>query len=301
MSLHQAIVRSCNVFFYQAGAKIGAEAIAHYAQLFGLGQPTGVLLENEESGFIPTPAWKRKALRTKWYPGDTFSMSIGQGYISVTPLQVVNFVTAVANGGTLFCPKLVHSVLNSQGEVIQELPSQVVRKLNVAPKNLEIVQKGMFGVVNEYGTAARAMIPDIKVAGKTGTAQMVSLKDNGQKEDVPEELKDHAWFCGYAPFESPEIALVVFVEHGGKGGATCAPIAREVFLKYFQLKQERTGAKGTGAGARERGNTGEQESGSAGARKIEKRSNDPTIQDSKTPTLQDSNAPTQQGRAKGHV
>ncbi|MEW5800784.1 MAG: penicillin-binding protein 2 [bacterium] len=244
LSLHQAIVHSCNVFFYQAGAKIGAEAIAHYAQLFGLGQPTGILLENEESGFIPTPAWKQKALRTKWYPGDTLSMSIGQGYISVTPLQAVNFITAVANGGTLYCPKLVRSVLNSQGEPIQELPSQVIRQMNISPKTLEIVQRGMFGVVNEYGTAARAMIPDIKVAGKTGTAQMVSLRDQGEKEDLPEELKDHAWFCGYAPFENPEIALAVFVEHGGKGGATCAPIAKEIFLKYFQLKQERLEAKG---------------------------------------------------------
>jgi penicillin-binding protein 2 len=239
-NLHQAIVHSCNCYFYQAGAKIGAEAIAHYAQLFGLGQPTGVLLENEESGFIPTPAWKRKALKTKWYPGDTLSMAIGQGYISITPLQAVNFVTAVANGGTLYCPKLVRAVLNSQGEVIQNVPSQVIRKLNISQKNLEVVQRAMFGVVNEYGTAARAMIPDIKVAGKTGTAQMVSLRDNNKGGDLPEELKDHAWFCGYAPYESPEIAMVVFVEHGGKGGAACAPIAKEVFLKYFQLKQERS-------------------------------------------------------------
>jgi len=243
ISLHQAIVRSCNVFFYQAGAKIGAENIAHYAQLFGLGQPTGILLENEESGFIPTPAWKLKALKTKWYPGDTLSMSIGQGFISVTPLQAANLMATVANGGTLYCPQLVLCVLNSQGEVIQKISPLVIRRLNISRKTLDIVRLGMFGVVNEYGTGARAMLPDIKVAGKTGTAQMVSLRDHSEKDDLPDELKDHAWFCGYAPFENPEIAVAVFVEHGGKGGAACAPLAREIFLKYFQLKQERAAVK----------------------------------------------------------
>ncbi len=240
--LHEAIVHSCNVFFYSAGNKIGAEAIAHYAQLFGLGQPTGICLKNEEPGFIPTPTWKERVLRTKWYPGDTLSMSIGQGYISVTPLQLANLISSIANGGTLYRPKLIRYILNSQAEIIHSFPSQIIRQIKISPLTLQIIQRALLGVVNDHGTGARAMIPNIEVAGKTGTAQIVSLKDQSDDDkELPERLRDHALFCGYAPFENPEIALAILVEHGGKGGATCAPLAREIFLKYFQLKQEPEG------------------------------------------------------------
>ncbi len=234
--LHDALVHSCNVFFYHAATKIGPEAIAHYAKLFGLGKPTGICLENEESGFIPTPEWKKRVLKTKWYPGDTLSMSIGQGYISVTPLQLVNLISAIANGGTLFRPKLFRYVLNSQGEITHFFPPSIIRNLQISARTLQTVQLALFGVVNEHGTGARARLPEVEVAGKTGTAQIVSLKENMEDEDLPERLKDHAWFCGYAPFSNPEIALVVLIEHGGTGGKTCAPLAREIFQKYFDLK-----------------------------------------------------------------
>ena len=234
--LHDALVHSCNVFFYHAATKIGPEAIAHYAKLFGLGKPTGICLENEEAGFIPTPEWKKRVLKTKWYPGDTLSMSIGQGYISVTPLQLVNLISAIANGGTLFRPKLFRYVLNSQGEITHFFPPSIIRNLQISARTLQTVQLALFGVVNEHGTGARARLPEVEVAGKTGTAQIVSLKENMEDEDLPERLKDHAWFCGYAPFSNPEIALVVLIEHGGTGGKTCAPLAREIFQKYFDLK-----------------------------------------------------------------
>lgn len=237
LSLHQAIVNSCNVFFYHAANKIGPEGIAQYAQLFGLGQPTGICLENEDPGFIPTPAWKERVFHHKWYPGETISMSIGQGYVSVTPLQMAVALSCIANGGTLYQPKLVRYILNSYGEITQFFPPHPVRELDISPTNLRIVQKALLGVVNEGGTGGRAKIPGILVAGKTGTAQVIALNDRADKKSIPDELKDHAWFCAYAPFEQPEIALAILVEHGGKGGATCAPLAKEIFLKYFQLKQ----------------------------------------------------------------
>ena len=168
-------------------------------------------------------------------------MSIGQGYLSVTPLQLANLISSIANGGILYRPKLIRYILNAQAEIIHYFPSHIIRHINISPLTLQIIQRALLGVVNEHGTGAKAMIPHIDVAGKTGTAQIISLRDQLDDEDLPEKLRDHAWFCGYAPFENPEIALVVLVEHGGKGGTTCAPLAREIFLTYFQLKQEKKG------------------------------------------------------------
>jgi penicillin-binding protein 2 len=236
VDLHQAIVQSCDVYFYQLGQRLGIELIQDYAKRFGLGQRTGVPIEGEKAGLVPSPEWKRKRFREPWYEGETLVVSIGQGALLVTPLQILSMLSAVANGGTLFRPRLVQKVEFTDGRVFMETDAHPISSPPLSARTASIVRKALRAVVTaEKGTGRRARLDDVPVAGKTGTAQVVRLDDQKDEEgEIARERRDHAWFACYAPADAPEIAVVVLAEHGGHGGETAAPIARAILEEYFR-------------------------------------------------------------------
>jgi len=226
LNLYQAIAKSCNVYFYNVALRTGPEAIIKVAREFGLGQPLGLGLEDEATGFLPTLERGQS-----WYPGNTVMLGIGQGMVAVTPFQLLGLVSGIANGGTIYRPAFVKQVISLEGRVVEEFKPQVLRKVNIDPEVLAIVRRGMWGVVNDGGTGGLAKLPGIEVAGKTGTAQIIR-----KMKGAPKDLKDHAWFVAFAPYDDPTIALVVNVEHGGMGGQVAAPIGRAILEAAFKAQ-----------------------------------------------------------------
>lgn len=222
VNLHQAIQKSCDVFFYHLGQKLGVEKIAHYARLFGLGEVTGIDLEGEKRGLVPDLDWSLRARGTPWYPGETISVAIGQGPLLVTPLQMASLLAVVANGGYRVEPHLV----------ARDSPAPRQR-VAIARESLEAVRRALWAVVNDRGTGAIARLENVEIAGKTGTAQVVAQKNRIDSSKLPFEQRDHAWFGSFAPAENAELVVVVFVEHGGKGSVEAAPLAKIIYEKYF--------------------------------------------------------------------
>ena len=238
LKLHDALVQSCDVYFYNLGHRLGIDTLAHYATKFGLGNPTGIGLNREKNGLVPTTQWKLTDRKQPWFLGETISASIGQGYNLVTPLQQANMMVAVANGGMLLKPYIVKRIENPDGRVLNEFFPEIKGKIGGKSENLEIIRKALHDVVNgPKGTGRKAKLDDIVVSGKTGTVQVVRMKIKKElkKEEIPYKHRDHAWFVGFAPYEKPEIVVAVLIEHGGHGGATAAPIAKKIIKKYFQL------------------------------------------------------------------
>jgi penicillin-binding protein 2 len=238
VDLHKAIVESCDVYFYQLGQRLGIDRIAKYARLLGLGEKTGLELDDEKLGLIPDSEWKRKRFGQPWFPGETPSAAIGQGYVSVTPLQMANLMAAVANGGILYRPWFVRKVESLDGTIIREYSAENIRTIKLKEGTLEYIRKALSDVVNSgYGTGGRAKSDLVQIAGKTGTAQVAEMRGAYVKsEQLPYSIRDHAWFVAYAPAEKPEIAVAVLVEHGGHGGSAAAPVAKIVIEKYLSLK-----------------------------------------------------------------
>jgi len=227
VELHQGMVQSCDVFFYNVGNRVGIDKIAHYAQLCGLGRKTGIDLPHEAAGTVPSSQWKMRNFRQKWYAGETISVAIGQGALTVTPLQLAHAIGGLAMGGVWYQPHLLKDAAH-EGPRREHLNLDGVAKIIY----------GMYGVVNEGGTGVRARLPGVEVCGKTGTAQLASnavLK--GSK--LGQELKDNAWFVGFAPREFPEIVVVALYE-GGEHGHLAAPIVRDVIKAYFDKKARGT-------------------------------------------------------------
>ncbi len=239
ISLHRAIVESCDIYFYQMGLKIGVDLIAQCANEFGLGKTTGIFLPHEKPGIVPSTSWKKKHSGVPWYSGETLSLAVGQGYVNATPLQLLALISAVANGGKLYLPQVVEKVENVYGNVLKEYPPVEKRRVNISEDSLHIIQEALTGVVNDpHGTGWVCAFKDVKVAGKTGTAQVVTMPQNfrqGDMDRMPLKFRDHAWFVAYAPVEDPRISIVVLVEHGGFGAAAAAPIAKKVIEKYLSL------------------------------------------------------------------
>ena len=239
VNLHDALVQSCDVYFYTLGHRMGIDTLARYAKNFGFGTPAGIGLSREKSGLVPSTQWKLKNRKKAWLLGETISASIGQGYNLVTPLQQANMMAAVANGGMLLKPYIVKRIEEPGGTTIKEFFPEIRGQIAGSSENLEVIRKALRDVVNGVrGTGKRSRLKNIIVSGKTGTVQVVRMKSNEEleKEDeVPYKYRDHAWFVAFAPYEKPEIAVAVLVEHGGHGGTTAAPIAKKVFKKYFQL------------------------------------------------------------------
>jgi penicillin-binding protein 2 len=241
VSLNRAIGESCDVYFYQVGQRVGVDSLAEYAQKLGLGQKTGVEMEYEKEGLTPTKKWKLKNRKAKWQDGETLSVAIGQGYNLASPLQICVMTSALANGGKVYKPKLVEQVIDIEGNIVENFKSEVVSQTVGLDKYFKLIRKGMEEVVQgKAGTARNVAIEGLRIAGKTGTAQVVRLAQyRGLKEAaIPYEFRDHAWFTCYAPADNPEIAVTVLVEHGLHGGSGAGPIARAVLNQYFHGKAD---------------------------------------------------------------
>ncbi len=235
VDLHRALVASCDVYFYTVGRRLGIERIAKWSRRFGLGAPTGIKLGKEMPGLVASAAWKLARFRDHWREGDTLSVAIGQGYNLMTPLQVAQMAAAVANGGTVFEPQLVEKVESPAGEILHSFKPIVKSRLRAQPGHLALVRKALAAVVSS-GTGRRAYLPHRKVAGKTGTSQVVSLEKEKSGKKI-RKFQNHAWFVAYAPADNPQLAVSVIVEHGGQGGQVAAPLARRVLAAYFQKRR----------------------------------------------------------------
>ena len=244
VDLFRSIVVSCDIYYYGLAMDLGMERMANYLGRFGFGKKTGIDLgrpteggyEGEASGLIPTANWKQKRYKQRWYGGDTVAAGIGQGYILVTPLQLAAATAALANTGVGYRPHLVREIRASKPEDSERITPEVSTDAKLDPAHFDLVRRAMIAVTQPGGTAvvAAAGAP-YQIAGKTGTAQVVGVKQ-GEKYDasrLQERHRDHAWFMAFAPADNPKIAVAVLAENGGHGGGTAGPIARKVFDYYL--------------------------------------------------------------------
>jgi penicillin-binding protein 2 len=215
---------------------MGISKISQYARALGLGDRTGVDLPGERPGVMPSPEWKLQTRKAKWFAGETISVSIGQGAVSVTPTQIVRAISAIASDGLLTTP---HVLLREEGNALAELKLTQAR-IPMDPDHGRRIRQGMWESVNRWGTGHNAAVPGVDICGKTGTVQVVSAERKAQSDS---EYEDHSWFVGFGNRDNPEIAVVAFVEHGGKGGVAAAPLARQIFSAYFEKKKSELSTK----------------------------------------------------------
>ncbi|MFZ5758690.1 MAG: penicillin-binding protein 2 [Thermodesulfobacteriota bacterium] len=237
VSLNRAIAESCDVYFYQVGIKLGVDRLATYARSLGLGQLTGIVLEHEKPGLVPTSVWKKQKKKETWQDGETLSVAIGQGFNLATPLQICRMTAALVNGGRLYRPQLIETVKNPDGTTVREVEPELQGEILGTEQSRDLLIRGMISAVNDrHGTAGSARLAEIVVGGKTGTAQVVRMaKFKSMSEDsMPRQYRDHAWFTCFAPADKPEVAMTVLIEHGGHGGSAAAPVARKVLAEYFK-------------------------------------------------------------------
>jgi penicillin-binding protein 2 len=235
MDLRHALEKSCNTYFYTIGNMVGVDRINKWATALGLAGRTGIDLPNEAESLVPSTAWKKARTGERWYPGETISVSIGQGQVSVTPLALAAFYAAVGNGGIHYPPRLLMATDDGGGWTPADRPAPLGVRLK--PDTIAALHDGLWLVVNGSGTGGRARIAGRDVAGKTGTAQVISLQGGRAAAGRTEmDLRDHGWFAFFAPRDNPEIAGVVFAEHGEHGASAAAPVARHVIETYFAKK-----------------------------------------------------------------
>ncbi|MFO7691566.1 MAG: penicillin-binding protein 2 [Vicinamibacterales bacterium] len=234
MDLRHAIEKSCNTYFYTVGNMVGVDRLHKWAAALGLAGRTGIDLPNEVESLVPSTAWKKARTGERWYPGETISVSIGQGQVSVTPLALAAFYAAVGNGGIHYPPRLLKATNDGSGWRPVDQPSP--RGVRLKPETIAALHDGLWMVVNGSGTGRRARVAGRDVSGKTGTAQVISLQGGRAAAGRTEmDLRDHGWFAFFAPRDNPEIAGVIFAEHG-EHGSSAAPIARHVIETYFAKK-----------------------------------------------------------------
>jgi penicillin-binding protein 2 len=245
VDMHKSIVISCDTYYYGVAQDLGIDNIHQFIGQFGFGKRTGIDIDGEATGLLPSQEWKARRfpqnpLQQKWFTGDTISVGIGQGYNLATPLQLAHAVSIIANSGVIFKPHIVRHIQDSQTNKLTSIEVQPVGTMPLRPENIQLVRDAMVDVTRPGGTAAAAGAgAQYKFAGKTGTAQVVAMKQNERYDErrVLERHRDHALFIAYAPADAPTIALAVLVENGGHGGATAAPIARAV-MDFYLLGKE---------------------------------------------------------------
>ena len=237
VAMREAIEKSCNTYFYTLGQKMEIDQIHKWSTALGLGELSGIDLPHEVRGLMPSTAWKREARGEPWYPGETISVAIGQGPVSVTPLSLAVMMATVANGGTRVTPHLLKAVNDGNGWVPAPRPAPQAR-VALNPVKLRAVVDGLWNVVNRAGTGGRGRIEGRDVMGKTGTAQVISLEGRAAAGDTDLDFRDHGWFVFAAPARAPEIAGVVFGEHN-EHGYLSAPIAKHVLETYFAKQDGR--------------------------------------------------------------
>ena len=224
--IHDALVESCDVYFYEVAKRLDIDTLAQYAFDYGLGSKTGVELEGEVRGIVPNRWWKREMKNSKWYKGETLNTVIGQGYLAVTPIQMAKLIATVVNGGKLYESFIV-------ADPDRKIEPESV--LNIDPQNIKLVRKALIGVVqSNRGTGRMARSNVVDIGGKTGTTQVIGWNDKEEQKDVPKKFRDHAWFVAFAPEDDPQIAVSVFVEHGGHGSSAAAPIAKRIIETYYK-------------------------------------------------------------------
>ena len=250
VGLKEALRGSCDIYFYKAGLAAGIDTVSEYAAMFGMGEPTGVGINHEGGALNPNTNWKKRRYKDNpraqvWTAGDTASAVIGQGYTLATPIQLARMTAVLANGGTLYQPTLVDRVIGANGEVVHRGEPKVTGRVDLSDRHFAAIREGMLAVVEEVGgTARRQQIKQLAFGGKTGTAQVVRLGATKGKDTL-----DHAWFVAFAPYEDPEVAVAVLVEHGEHGSTAAAPIARQLFELYFADRIAEAAATGQRIGA----------------------------------------------------
>lgn len=227
VDLHKAIVQSCDIYFYNVGKGLGIDRISYYATKLGLGRKTGIDLPAEENGLMPSEEWVERVYHRKWYAGETISVAIGQGAVTATPLQLARLIGGVAMGGVFKQPHLIKDARNVAEE-----------RFEISEPTVEKITQGMYGVVNEGGTAAGARLEGIEFCGKSGSAQVIGY-DTRDKFGKRKQFKDNAWFVGYAPRRNPEIVVAVLVESGEHGGSVAGPVARDIIKTYYDKKTKK--------------------------------------------------------------
>ncbi len=249
MTVVDGLALSNDIYFYWIGGGypraqfrgLGNKGMVKWAELMGYGVPTGIDIPGEVGAIIPDDQWKRQLYAESWTTGDSYNMSIGQGFVLSTPLQVLVSAAAIANGGTVYAPQIVYQIRDAEGGLQRDFTPKVVRQLPASAEDIRTVQEGMWAVVNgPRGTGAASRIDGITVAGKTGTAEfceIVEKEDNPEEKDCrrdeEENLPTHAWYVAYAPYENPEIAIVTFVYNGGEGSGTALPVVKTILEAYF--------------------------------------------------------------------
>jgi penicillin-binding protein 2 len=231
LDLHEAIVHSCDVYFYNVGKELGIDNISTYAKMMGLGRKTGIDMPNEDGGLVPSREWKQRVQKAKWYEGETISVAIGQGALGVTPLQAAWAMGGLTMGGRLKQPHLVNpQELKKLGFPANEI---VEEDYEIQESTVDFVRQAMWGVVNEGGTGVNAKVDGFEVGGKTGTAQVVGGRDAGKTN---KERRENAWFVGFAPYRNPEIVVATIIQNGGWGSEAAAPVAHAVLETYYKKK-----------------------------------------------------------------
>jgi penicillin-binding protein 2 len=241
VDVERALKVSCDIYFYQTGAKLGVDKIKEYANKLTFGEISHIDLDGERAGLVPSTQWRAEHPvkgDKKWYPAETISVAIGQGPLIVTPLQVANMTAAVANGGKVFQPHVVRYVDRVQRDGSYKrfrVPSKVIHEVELAPDAVKAVRNGLWRVVNEQGgTGSNAKVEGLDVSGKTGSVQVIAYSGWIKATSLPFKFRDHAWFASFAPRDNPQMVVVVFVEHGGAGGADAAPLAKLMFESRFR-------------------------------------------------------------------
>lgn len=245
VNLHRALAESCDTYFYQLGLRLGVDRIARYAHLLGLGEKTGLEIHQEKNGLIPSTDWKKKNLGQDWMTGETLSVAVGQGAVLVTPAQNALLFGQLANGGFRIQPHLTRGIFDQLPHLAETYPSSTEwnpEKIDLSVRTLDLIRKALVDVVaSPGGTAHGSRSPRVSFGGKTGTAQVIS-EEGKQRAGGGAQFEDHAWFVAFAPADSPEIVVSVFVEHGGFGASSAAPIAKKVIEKYSEIRHQEGGA-----------------------------------------------------------
>lgn len=241
VDLAEALAESCDVYYYKVAETLGNDKVAEYAYQFGFGDASGLPINNESAGRVPTKEWYRKNHPDGYLYGFALGNIIGQGDTLATPLQVALAYAVIANGGTLYYPKLIKAVKSRDGEQLFDFPTRVRKKVDFQAEHLETIRRGLWAAVNtENGTAYKSRLKDVEVSGKTGTAQVHTIgKVRIANKDKEIRFRDHAWFASYAPSKNPELVIVVFIQHGGHGGSVAAPVAMDIYRRYFNRDKSR--------------------------------------------------------------
>ncbi len=244
VDMYQAVVQSCDVYFYTLGRKLDPDRLAEDERRMGLGVDTGIDLPGERTGLVPDTLWKREVRKSRWQEFESVLLGIGQGAIHVTPIGMLSAYATIATGGKRMRPRLVRQIVHRDGTE-EEIPAEVRASLDFRPETTSFLRRALSGVVNDFGTGGAAKVAGIEVGGKTGTAQVAGVKGKMIKsEHLPYEIRDHAWFIGFAPVPAPEIAVVALVEHGGHGGSAAAPVVKAVLQEYFRHRGTESAKEG---------------------------------------------------------